>query len=95
MQERIFLILFVLFLDAVEGLKKQYAQLQAKKQSIIQAIEQEEKEYEEMISTNCELREQRDKLASKLTEMKDKIEILHAEISREGASKRKQEKADL
>lgn len=39
-----------------------------------------------MIATNCELREQRDKLASKLTEMKDKIEILHAEISREGAS---------
>jgi len=40
-----------------------------------------------MISTNSELREQRDKLVSKLTEMKDKIEILHAEISREGASK--------
>lgn len=40
-----------------------------------------------MVSTNCELREQRDKLLSKLTEMKDKIEILHAEISREGASK--------
>lgn len=68
-------------------MKKQYAQLQSKKQSIIQAIEQEEKEYEEMISTNSELREQRDKLASKLTEMKHKIEILHAEISREGASK--------
>ena len=42
-----------------------------------------------MIATNSELREQRDKLASKLTEMKDKIEILHAEISREGASKTK------
>lgn len=42
-----------------------------------------------MIGTNCELREQRDKLASKLTEMKDKIEILHAEISREGASKKR------
>lgn len=73
--------------DAVDGLKKQYGQLQAKKQSILQAIEQEENEYEEMVSTNCELREQRDKLLSKLTEMKDKIEILHAEISREGASK--------
>ena len=40
-----------------------------------------------MLVTNCELREQRDKLSSKLSEMKDKIEILHAEISREGASK--------
>lgn len=83
-----FLKFIINILDAVEGLKKQYAQLQAKKQSIIQAIEQEEREYEEMIATNSELREQRDKLSSKLTEMKDKIEILHAEISREGASKR-------
>ena len=42
-----------------------------------------------MLVTNCELREQRDKLSSKLSEMKDKIEILHAEISREGASNKK------
>ena len=48
-----------------------------------------------MISTNSELREQRDKLVSKLTEMKDKIEILHAEISREGASKREREKQTM
>lgn len=75
-----------MLLDAVEGLKKQYSQLQAKKQSILQAIEQEEQEYDEMISTNSELKEQRNKLASRLTEMKDKIEILHAEISREAAS---------
>ena len=75
-------------LDAIEGLKKQYAQLQTKKQCTLQTIEQEDREYEEMLATNCELREQRDKLASKLSEMKDKIEILHAEINREGASKR-------
>lgn len=79
-------LLIRLCLDAVEGLKKQFAQLQAKKQSTLQAIEQEDREYEEMIGVNSELREQRDKLTSKLTEMKDKIEILHAEISREGAS---------
>ena len=60
--------------------------MQAKKQSILQAIEDEEKEYEEMVSTNTELKAQRDKLLAGLTEMKDKIEILHAEISREGAS---------
>ena len=74
------------FLDAIEGLKKQYAQLQTKKQSTLQTIEQEDREYDEMLATNGELREQRDKLASKLSEMKDKIEILHAEINREGAS---------
>lgn len=75
-----------MYADAIDGLKKQYSQLQSKKQSILQAIEQEDGEYEEMLATNCELREQRDKLASKLSEMKDKIEILHAEINREGAS---------
>jgi len=60
--------------------------LQAKKQSLIQTVEQEDREYEEIIATNCELKEQRDKLVSRLSEMKDKIEILHAEIGREGAS---------
>lgn len=74
-------------IDAIEGLKKQYSQLQSKKQSTLQTIEQEDGEYAEMLATNCELREQRDKLASRLSEMKDKIEILHAEINREGASK--------
>jgi hypothetical protein len=67
-------------------LKKQYAQLQANKLTISQTIEQEDREYEEIVATNCELKEQRDKLVSRLTEMKDKIEILHAEIGREGAS---------
>lgn len=74
------------FIDAIDGLKKQYAQLQSKKQSTLQTMEQEDREYEEMMATNSELREQRDKLASKISEMKDKIEILSAEINREGAS---------
>jgi hypothetical protein len=70
----------------VEGLKKQFAQLQAKKQSILLTIEQEEREFEEMLRINGELREQRDHLAKKLTEMKEQIEVLHADIGREGAS---------
>lgn len=72
--------------DAVEGLKKQYAQLQALRQATILKIEQEDSEYAEMVSVNAELREQRNKLSAKLTEMKDKIEFLHAEIGRDGAS---------
>ena len=40
-----------------------------------------------MLRTNSELRDQRDGLAKKLTEMKEQIEVLHAEIGREGASK--------
>ena len=39
-----------------------------------------------MLRTNGELRQQRDNLASRLTEMKEQIEVLHAEIGREGAS---------
>lgn len=72
--------------DAVEGLKKQYSQLQAKKQAIIQAIETEEREHDEMLRTNGELREQRNQLSVRLSQMKQQIEVLHAEISREGTS---------
>lgn len=50
-------------------------------------IEQEEKEYEEMLKTNVELKDQRDALAARLNSMKEQIEVLHAEIGREGASK--------
>lgn len=63
--------------------------MQAKKQSILLTIEQEEKEYEEMLKTNAELKEQRDVLAARLNNMKEQIEVLHAEIGREGASKKR------
>lgn len=69
----------------MEGLKKQYAQLQAKKQQVIQNIEQEELEYEEMLKTNAELRDQRHTLAARLDELKSKGQQLQADIAHESA----------
>ena len=42
-----------------------------------------------MLKTNAELKEQRDVLAARLNNMKEQIEVLHAEIGREGASKKR------
>lgn len=77
----------VFLLDAVDGLKKQFAQLQGKKQSILLTIEQEEIEYAEMLRTNEELREQRNTLLERRTQMTDQLEVMHAEVSRESSSK--------
>ena len=70
----------------MEGLKKQYAQLQAKKQSILQTIEAEDAEYEEMLKMNAELAGQKEALLQKLAQMKREIEVLQAEIDRETSS---------
>jgi len=71
--------------DAVEGLKKQYAQLQARKQQVILTIEQEELEHEEMLKTNAELRDQRQILAGRLEELKAKSQQFQAHIAHESA----------
>ncbi len=75
--------------DAIEGLKKQYSQLQQKKEEINAIIEGEEKEFDELLKVNAEIIETRANLAARFNQLKQEFSSLQSEIELETNSNNK------
>lgn len=66
--------------DLVEALKKQLTSLIAKRQSIVAALQAEQREYEQEMRANAELEEQKKALQLRLAQLKEQSERLGSSL---------------